>query len=275
MKVIVTGASGFIGKKLVKELLSANLNCIAVSRKEPKFYCVADYREAPPGDVLVHLAEINNRSVANDLGFKYQIKTRDTLRALLDKGYQKVIYVSSAVLYGDEDLTPHRETDDINVLDTYTQIKSSSEDVVLSYGGMVARLSNVYGNGMSAGNVMSDIFDQIYSDGPVILKDMKPIRDFVWVDDVVDALKKMILTKKSGVFNVGSGVGTSVFDVAQLAIDYSGSSNKEIISLSASSRQLCNILNIEKMFDSFDWKPNVTLPHGIKRLLDLKKKTEV
>ena len=45
------------------------------------------------------------------------------------------------------------------------------------------RLANVYGPGMAANNVMSDILGQVPGDGPLVVRDIAPVRDYLWIED--------------------------------------------------------------------------------------------
>ena len=74
MKVIVTGASGFIGSRVFDQLKLSGMEAIGVSRNiglNKDLFKVDDYRDCPKGDVLIHLAESNDRALVNSLGEKH------------------------------------------------------------------------------------------------------------------------------------------------------------------------------------------------------------
>lgn len=268
MRVVVTGAAGFLGNAIVTRLIDAGVECLGVSRKHiPGFLQVSCYSDTPPGDVLIHLAEINDRMLANRLSTEYEREASSTLEALLGKGYGSVVYVSSAVLYGDGQCSPHRETDPASAVDTYTRVKINAEQRVLSQNGSVARLANVYGPGMSMSNVLSRILGQLDRDGPVTLQDTTPVRDFIWIEDAAAAIMKMATEQAQGLFNIGTGIGTSIGKLARLLLDEAKQTERKVVSKQADARQSCLILDITKAKQYLNWQPSVSLNEGLLRLV--------
>jgi UDP-glucose 4-epimerase len=268
VQIVITGASGFLGRALTRRLVDEGIRCLSVSRKSiPGFLQVGDYAEAPAGDVLIHLAEINDRGLANRLGTACEQEAERTLAALLGKGYGRVIYASSAVLYGDGASSLHRETDPVCVVDSYTKIKFASENAVLRQGGVAARLTNLYGPGMAGVNVLSHILRQLGLDGPISLQDIKPVRDFLWIDDVTEVIVKMAHAKADGIFNVGSGVGTSIRELAAAVLATVGQPEREIVSVRTEGLPSHIIVDISKTIGAFDWRPSISLHEGIRKLV--------
>jgi len=232
---------------------------------------VERYEDTPGGDVLVHLAEQSSRGQAARLGEAYEQEAMRTLHALLEKPYQRVLYASSAVLYGDRGSTPRTPADPVQADDTYSRIKLRSEKEVVSRGGMAVRLANVYGPGMSSANVLSTVLGQLPLDGPIQVMDTGPVRDFVWVGDAATALALMCSSDHSdasGVFNVGSGRGVSVLELIRIALAAAGQDERNIISKApqgnAASRLVLDIIHTTKVFG---WRPATTLEDGISRLV--------
>ena len=133
MKIIITGASGFIGGHLISKLsVIANTEIVPLTRRKiPNLIRVSDYRDAPEGDVLIHLAEDNNLENVVSRALSYEHNALSTLRTLLNKKYRRIIYASSSTLYGDKSVVPHGTGDKIFVKNPYTRIKSLSESAVL------------------------------------------------------------------------------------------------------------------------------------------------
>ena len=173
MKIIITGASGFLGTYILKLLSKQkNVEPIPVTRKDIPGWCkVSDYINSPEGEVLIHLAEDNDRANASKSGQSYEDKTISTINSLLEKKYKRVVYVSSSILYGDADLHAHSPNDPIQINDTYARVKRSSELAVLRLpAGIVVRPANIYGPGMSKNNVLSTILRQIPGNGQLELR---------------------------------------------------------------------------------------------------------
>lgn len=268
MRVVVTGASGFLGSVITRSLTNAGVSTLSVSRQDiPGFLQVAKYADTPLGDVLIHLAEINNRSRVNQLSVEYEHEASSTLYALLKKGYGRVIYASSSVIYGDGVCTPHIESDPVSAIDTYTRVKLVAEQSVLSCGGVVVRLANIYGPGMAAENVLSHIFGQLDQDGPITLQDTSPIRDFIWVEDAAEVIIKMATQQAQGLFNVGTGIGTSIGELARMSLEEAKQPQRKIVSTQSAANPSCIVLDITKTKQYLHWQPSVLLNEGLRRLV--------
>ncbi len=269
MRVVVTGASGFLGAVVIRQLLKVGFDCIGVSRRDvPGLYRVNKYSETPAADCLIHCAETNERATVNASGALMEMDARQTLDALLDRNFQHVIYMSSALVYGDQWITPRKVSDPSQVVDTYTRIKLTSERAVLDSGGAVVRLSNLYGPGMAAGNVLNHILGQLVSGRAITMHSLDPIRDFLWVDDAAQAVCAIAKNKSKGIFNVGSGRGTSIRQLVHLAQAITGS-NQEVISLQPDERPSYIVLDIVDTEKSIDWTPQICLEDGVLRLVNM------
>jgi UDP-glucose 4-epimerase len=271
--VTVTGASGFVGAAFLRRLHAMqngqSLRLQAVARRAgPGLRRVDDYAQAPAGDVLVHLAEGNDRRAVHAAGAAGQALAAATLAALLAKGYRRVVYASSAVLYGDESPEAHTPDDPLHAADLYAQIKRSGELAVLQRpGGVVARLANLFGPGMSQANVLSTVLAQIPGNGPVSVMDTAPVRDFLWIADATAALAAMALGEMAGVFNVGSGCGTSVLELARTALAVAGQPDRAVIATAPAHRASHLVVDIADTCAAFGWQPTTTLRDGLAALL--------
>jgi len=246
---------------------------VGVSRREvPGAHRVDDYADSPAGDVLVHLAEDSDRLRVTRAGKGYEEAARATLRALLGKGFRRVAYVSSAVLYGDADSRAHRPGDPLQINDTYTRIKRQSELAVLGApAGTVVRPSNLYGPGMSTGTVLSAILRQIPGTGRLSVMDTTPVRDFLWVEDAAEGIAALACLEENrdgGVFNLGTGVGTMIGDVARMALKIAGQPEREVTALQAAGRRSSLILDYSDTAAACGWGPRVSLREGLTRLLE-------
>jgi UDP-glucose 4-epimerase len=269
-KVIVTGASGFIGRELIKKLrLISSLEVLPVSRskKDRSHIHVSSYREAPSGDILVHLAEPSDRSIISKFSEIDLLAINNDLQFLLKKNYQAIIYCSSSVVYGNFGSKPFLETKKIKPYDHYSSMKLNSEQQILKHNGIVARISNVIGHGMSKKNVLSDILSQFPGEGNIYLKNIKPIRDFIAIEDVVDGLITMILNGGKGIYNIGSSRGVSIEELSRIVLEAQGCKAREIRAKNLHAANSYNVLNIDKMKKTFNWTPKITIEEKIKELI--------
>ena len=276
LKVVVTGASGFLAANVLGALAAhQNVDAIAVTRREISGWRrVADYSQSPVGDVLIHLAENNDRAQVAKAGQAYEKQVLTTLAALLGKGYRRVVYASSAVLYGDADTRGHLSNDPIRIDDAYSRIKRLSELVVLKLsGGVVVRLANIYGPGMSQNNVMTTILRQIPGTGPLEVMDTNPVRDFVWVQDAAEGIVALALGhftngNEGGLYNMGTGIGTSIGALASMALEIAGQTDRPVKAKCSSERQSSLVLDSSDTTATCGWKPKTSLQQGLSRLLN-------
>lgn len=279
LKVVVTGASGFVGSRVLRLLREhSQVELVPVTRQRiPNWCCVTDYAQSPSGDVLIHLAENCDRGQVANLGVAYKENIRASLSALLGKDYLRTVYTSSAVLYGDEDTRPHLTSDRVVITDTYARVKYQSELAVLgSQGGTVVRLANVYGYGMSENNVMSAVLRQIPSSGAVKVFDTSPVRDFINVDDVAEGIVALALMcnqngTTGGLYNLGTGIGTSIGALAHTALEIAGQTNRQAEAMSNANKQSSLVLDHSQTTRDCGWKPNTTLHRGLTELLQKRK----
>jgi UDP-glucose 4-epimerase len=265
MRIVITGASGFLGSH-IRANLENIFEVIPISLKEKNgFVFVSSYHNTPTGDLLIHLAEESSRIIFNmssDVNIK---KNYDLISRLTDRFEGRVIYASSGVVYGDNGIVPFDINSDCNSdLDPYAKSKIICESKVLQNGGVVVRLANLYGPGMSQKNIMSDILRQLPLSGDVLVNDDKPIRDFLAVTDAAEAFNKILITNPKGIVNVGTGVGTSIHNLAKILLDLSGQPNRRIIAKYPSKNPSVNILDINLTESMIGWRPTKLLGDHLK-----------
>tara|TARA_B110000259_G_C14033035_1_gene407667 strand:+ start:2289 stop:3110 length:822 start_codon:yes stop_codon:yes gene_type:complete len=265
--IVITGASGFIGSSISKALQhNKNFNLVLASQtKSDKPYThFADFSEVPPGDILVHLSENSDRNQVNYLGDTCINQSSKNLDLLIKKKYKKIIYFSSSTVYGDSGDLPFDEKSTTVNTDSYTQLKLSNEKKVIDYNGVVLRVTNVIGPNMSNNNVYSDIISQLGKGKSITIRNDKPIRDFIWHEDVANAVIKVISSDCSGIYNIGSGTGTSIRHLVKTILKLS-KSNELIVSLDKTNLNSYNVVNVDKLRREVNWTPG----HSIENIINL------
>jgi UDP-glucose 4-epimerase len=278
IRYVVTGASGFIGRQiLTAEHAIQDIEIVGVSRSKTSYAIqVSDYDESPPGDVLIHLAEdsnanrISNEVVGSELSERLATRRIETL---LNKKYDRVVYISSAALYRDNMTRSLTTSDPIDCKTPYSQLKYQIEKRVLSDPrGRVIRVGNVYGEFMSKKNVFSQIIGQLPIDGDLIVNDERPVRDFIAVDDVAEGIIKIssinsMDPKSDEIYNLGTGLGTSVGSLCRLILDQSGQFQRKVVSRVRSESTSSIVLDCTKTTKTCDWVPKISLQRGISMML--------
>ncbi len=299
-RILVTGGAGFIGSNLVNALVQEggkvtvlddlftgkkeNIACL----KEIQFLhgTVTDYdlihTLVSQSDIVFNLAVRNIIVSTVSPLLDFQVNTGGIFNVLLAAkhcGIEKVVYASSASIYGNPKYLPINEDDRLSTISPYAASKLSGENYCSafyeSYGVPVValRYSNVYGINQSPTNpycgVVSKFFDRVMDDMPPhIHGDGEQTRDFTYVSDVVEATMLAALSPKADgeVFNVASGKETSVNELAAMIAELTG---KEYKPAYIDKRDIDNIrrrvLNIERIRRMLRWSPTVTMRSGLEK----------
>lgn len=273
---VVTGVSGFLGRAICGELVARGAEVYGVSRTlcgtipGVRSYRVREYEEtpAPTGAVCIHLAGSNDAQNVADRIANERDATLHLAHRLATAGFVRVVYASSAQVYGDGIQDARREDEPLSPGSPYAMVKRAAEEVFLAYGHVVARIANTYGSGMSTANVLSDLLRQIPGEGEVLVRDAAPVRDYIHVQDVARGLACLALCKSQGIFNLGTGVGTSVGELAAMLLRQVGQEGRPVVQLAHGRRPSWMILDPHRMKATFGWAPTIQLEQGLKDLLN-------
>jgi UDP-glucose 4-epimerase len=295
-EVLVTGGAGFVGGAVVRRLVGAGA---IVTVLDDLFTGLAETvlddvrfvegsvtdealvnRLVGEADLVFHMAARNiiasTRNPRDDFATNIG-GTLNVLMAAREAGTQRVVYTGSTSVYGNPRTIPINEDDPIVPLSPYATSKLGGEHYCLafaeSYGlpVSVVRYSNVYGVGQRPDNpycgVVSKFFASAYTGGTLSIHgDGQQTRDFTYVDDAVDAtLLAGVAPRAEGeVFNVGTGIETSINELAMLVGVAAG---REVDIEHIDRRDIDNIrrrvVNIEKARRMLRWAPQVALPIGL------------
>ncbi len=251
--VLVTGAAGFIGSHTIDRLLAAGHIVVGVDNfrtgrranltaalASPRF-TLQETDVAEPGtldrvlgtgkfDAIIHLAALVSvqESMTNpDLNYRLNVHaTHLVAEAARKHSVRRIVFASSAAIYGDATDLPIRESADKKPISPYGAAKLASEAILLGHGatfGITVRCQryfNVFGPRQDPASPYSgviSIFDRRYRDGKgvSIYGDGHQTRDFVSVHDVARAnvLAATAPGLKSGLANICTGHATSLLDV--------------------------------------------------------------
>lgn len=262
-KISIVGASGFIGRNLCQYLLNIEENFSGFSRSicNPLLNIekVSKYNQVPKSKFIIYLAEESSVSVVESLGDSYVEESLNTLKEIHEISESKIIYASSALVYGKNGNKPFKVSEPLSLDSVYAKSKAVCEEYTIKSGGSVARLTNVYGKGMSKTNVISDIFFQIRSNEDVTLKNLFPIRDYVSVKDVVKCLHLICDKDLNKIFNVGSGKNFSVKELAKIIMQKNNISNLQIQQTDIANDCSMILVDIEETIECLGWLPEFDL----------------
>lgn len=302
-KVLITGGAGFVGSNLTEravkcgarvtvldDLFAGNLDNITAGT-DYKFVegsvtdndLVVDLVQKT--DYVAHLAARNIIVSTKNPRSDFAVNIGGTLNILLaarDHGIERMVYTSSASVYGNPRILPISEDEKPHTFSPYSVSKLAGENYCHAffetYGVPVTmvRYSNIYGPKQDPRNpycgVISKFIEAIDQGiAPQVHGDGRQTRDFTYIDDAVDAtLMAMISPRAEGeVFNLGTGTETSVVEVISILASLF---NKEISPEHIDRRDIDNIrrrvLNIEKIRTRLRWQPQIGLDEGLKRTVE-------
>ncbi len=274
----VTGAGGFIGKKLCEALSKLNASTVAYSRSSNfdampgvESRRVLDYREVRrthDNAVCFHLAGVSAPSEAEIQGARLEKEALDVAEHFLKQGFSRIVFASSAVVYEDATEGMRKESSPVRAHGAYVRMKLRLEEKMLASGHMVARIANSYGPLRGKSNVVSDILKQLSGRGPVVLENEFPVRDFIYISDVVRGLIALSGGDEGGIYNLGTGKGNSIRALAEALLRLSGDSGRGVLSKAPRAESSYLVLDSSKMKERFGWKAEVGLEEGLGLLLE-------
>jgi UDP-glucose 4-epimerase len=293
MRALVTGGAGFIGSHLVDALLASGeevhvVDNIATGSRENLPSAVElhelDIRdealdqlaERLQPDVVFHLAAQADvgTSVERPL-FDAEVNVVGTVRVLeaARANNARVVFTSSGgAIYGECE-RPAREDDDPEPLSPYAASKLAGEAYLATWNRLhgashvTCRLGNVYGSRQMPsleGGVVAIFLDRL-RDGreTEIFGDGNQTRDFVYVGDVVRALLAAAASPVSGLFNVGSGVATSVRELHRLCAETAGAEQEPRFAPARPGDLRHSVIDPSRAARELDWRPEMTLATGL------------
>ena len=218
---------------------------------------------------LLYLAENNEITKADKLSSDYIEDNVKRLKFIISNTRSKLIYASSVAIYGDLSEVPHSPSEKLNIINTYSKSKFECEKLVLQAGGVVARLSNIYGPGMSKKNIISDILKQIKVKeiDSINIIDGSPIRDMIHISDVTSCLLSMTKIQKEGIYNIATGTSISMKDLALMILKVANFEEYKLVELKHNKTTSCISLDISNTKKTFAWSPSISLQDGLKELV--------
>lgn len=294
MKILVTGGAGFIGSHIVDLLVARGDQVVIVdnlvSGREENvnpnaiFYrldltnpAILDVFEKERPQVVIHqAAQIQVDTSVKDPLFDANTNIMGTIRLLeacRKTGVEKVVYASSAAVYGNPVYLPLDENHPVRPLSGYGVSKYTVEHYLDVYAHLyqlsytVLRYANVYGirqDPRGEGGVISIFMDKVLREETLtIFGDGEQTRDYIYVKDVARANLAAIERGEGEVLNIGTGMRVSLNEVVQYFDEIVGFKSQVVYGDERPGDIKHSFYDISKARQVLNWEPKVTLKEGL------------
>jgi nucleoside-diphosphate-sugar epimerase len=302
-KVLVTGASGFIGSNLV-ERLKNDFDVYALVRYTTGRYVLGELSDVKvlfgdlsegfrvreivkyvQPDMVVHLGALSAQSYSYghpietlQTNFIGTVNLAEACYKLVDN-FELFVFASTAETYGNQNSFPIKESQPLDAHSPYAVSKIASEYYLnymkkgFNFPVTIMRAFNSYGRKRNRHFLVERVVVQMLDGGDVRLGDPDPVIDWVYVLNHVEGYKKVLDQPDKAVgetFNIATGVGTSIRDLALKISELTGWSGRIIWHTVPKRPVIVSKLvgdpsKIEKMLG---WKAEVTLEDGLNRTIN-------
>jgi len=275
MSLLITGGTGYIGKKLVQQLRKKNSNVYSIG--------IEDLNLLNYGDTLNFLKENNIKKIIH-LGWSMNNENSaiyDNIEAMsnLIKSceeiqIEKFIFASTNNVYGTKIknvpfLEEDRLSPDIN--NKYGISKYIGEKLAmytLEKKCCIIRIADVYGPGQNHGNLIKAIISNVENKENIKLYGKgERERDYIYIDDVIRGIEFIYENNLSGIYNLGTGEGTSVKKIVdivlnlcqnRIGLDYIEAENEDTSKV---------VLNVEKL-KKLGFNYSINIKEGLKKIIE-------
>ena len=276
--IFVTGASGFIGRQLCSVLSQNGCSVVAVTRNRDltisgaRTLALSRFEDLPAvkGGTCIHLGE---SGIVRDFGAEQAEQNLENIAQLLQRSFNRIVYISTALVYGDQSDRPHSEDEPVGESTStslYVQTKLRAEALVLNNPGRancVARLANVYGPRMSRTTLMAAVIDQLLKGSEVCLENDYAVRDYVYVEDVARGIMALCQSGAGGIFNIGRSQPVTVRAMVDNIANVIGRHNITLKTRNTAKSNSTLVTDCRKARNTLGWHADISLEQGIRYTL--------
>ena len=276
-EVLITGSNGFIGSALTKQLIKKgeyNIKTFDLNNGN-----VEDYDFS--GFDVKHICHLAARTFIpqswNEPYDYYKVNFMGTLNILeYCRKHGAGMTFLSTYMYGTPRYLPVDEKHPKEAHSVYNHTKLLAEEACefysLHFGVSVTilRLFNVYGAGQQKDFLIPSIIQQALKGDYIEVMDTRPKRDFVYIDDVINAICLCLGKEGFNVYNVGSGCSFSVLEIIKIICDVLGEEKKIIDKNQPRVNEIMDIIaDTKKIRTELAWQPKISFEEGIRKTLKI------
>jgi UDP-glucose 4-epimerase len=300
LKILVTGGAGFIGSNIVDKYIELghevhiidNLTTGKIENINPKaIFYQFDIKDQNTSELILnqkydvishHAAQMDVRVSVNDPIFDANnniIGSLNIYQAAKESGVKKIIFASSGgTVYGEQENFPASETDICNPCSPYGISKFTNEKYLFYYKKVynleyvALRYGNVYGprqNPHGEAGVVAIFTDRMLNNKAATINgDGLITRDYVYIDDVVNANVVALEDSIYGIFNISTGIETTVNHIFRKIKELTKSTIEEYHGEAKAGEQLRSVCSPSKLSSISNWSPKVELDKGLETTIE-------
>ncbi|MSU54261.1 MAG: NAD-dependent epimerase/dehydratase family protein [Candidatus Staskawiczbacteria bacterium] len=292
-KILITGSSGTIGTRLFETLLASGYDVIGFDKRKNSWHTSLnkltlignllnknDLKKIPKDiDLIVHFAanaRVYDLVVRPDLALENVISTHNVLEFARKNNIKKIIFSSSRETYGNKKEITSKETE-VDILrceSPYAASKISDEALIYAYSKcygieyVVCRFSNVYGMYDKSNRFIPLLLRKMGKNEDIEIFGAGKVLDFTYIDDcvggIIACIEKFDIVKNN-TFNIASGKGANLIDVAKMMKKSLNSKSLLKIGKNRAGEVVRYVADISKAKKMLNYAPKIFINEGIKK----------
>ena len=284
MKYLITGASGFLGKRLRRQLRQKNheVFCYDITLgynilfKDQLETIIKDWQP----NAIIHLAACSDLNIYRqkpEVSRKVNIEGTSNILKLCEKYDVRLLFASTCCCYGNNNVYPSNEESPLAPTEPYAISKRESEEEILKIGlpHCCMRLATFYGPEMRAALAPGVFLDKAHNNQTIkIHGDGKQTRTLTYVDDIVSGIILIAESEpKHTLLNVTTEEIVSVLDMVRIAKEVTGN-HVNVEHVEDREGQIYKEVISSKRLQEMGWKPKVSFEEGMKLSYEYYKKNK-
>lgn len=290
--ILITGGSGFVGQNVIhvlrKQKPAAKIYSLGRTPLQIEGIYHIPCEDAATFDInsinqefdcIIHTLALSNEAYCKDLSYAEKVNVDFTKKllafAVRQQGLKKIIYISSTILYANDNHSPITENGRLNLhYSNYGFTKGIAEYYVNHFRekfklpATIFRLSNIYGpyqDFIDSPFLVPSKIMQAITEKKIEVFNLAPRRDWIYAEDAALAIVCALDVPCEGIYNLASGKAVSVEDIIKEIANELGASYSSLNKPTNGPQDM--YCDISKITETLSWRPRTELADGIKKTI--------